>query len=65
MTSIEDFIHVPMKSLSFLSQNIEQDESDIVVEKDRRSLDWDRLQDANDSYAEILFDFDREIVVRD
>ena len=54
MMSIEDFIHVPMDSLSFLSQTIEQDESGIVVEKDRLSLDWDRLRDANDDYDEIL-----------
>ncbi len=65
MTSIEDFIRVPMDSLSFLSQNNEQDESGIVVEKDRRSLDWNRLRDANDDYDEILFDPNREIVVRD
>ncbi len=65
MTSIEDFINVPMNSLSFLSQNIEQREPTIVVEEDNHPLDWDRLRDANDSYAEILFDPNREIVVRD
>jgi hypothetical protein len=65
MTSMEDFIRVPMDSLSFLSQDIEQHEPTIVVEEDSHPLDWDRLRDANDSYASILFDPDREIVVRD
>ena len=54
MMSIEDFIHVPMDSLSFLSQNIEQREPTIFVEEDRHPLDWDRLQDANDDYDSIL-----------
>jgi hypothetical protein len=65
MRSIEDFIHVPMENLDFLSQSIVQDESNIVVDEDRRSLDWDRLRDANDDYDEILFDPNREIFVRD
>jgi hypothetical protein len=48
-----------MDNLDFLSQTIVQDESAIVVEKDRRSLDWDRLRDANDDYDEILFEPNR------
>ena len=54
MMSIEDFIHVPMDSLSFLSQTIEQDEPTIVVKEDRHPLDWNRLRDSNDDYDEIL-----------
>ncbi len=54
-----------MENLDFLSQSIVQDESNIVVDEDRRSLDWDRLRDANDDYDEILFDPNREIFVRD
>ncbi len=52
--SIEDFINVPMDSLSFLSQNNEQREPTIVVEVDSQPLDWDRLRDANDDYDSIL-----------
>ncbi len=65
MMSIEDFIHVPMDSLFFLSQSTAQREPTIVVEKDSHPLDWDHLRDPNDSYASILFDPNREIVVRD
>ena len=55
MMSIEDFINVPMNSLSFLSQNIEQRDTTIVVEEeDSHPLDWDRLRDANDDYDSIL-----------
>ncbi len=54
-----------MNSLSFLSQNIEQREPTIVVEEDSRPLDWDRLRDANDSYTSMLFEPNREIVVKD
>ena len=49
MMSIADFITVNMGSLSFLSQNIEANQT-IVVEEDSHPLDWDRLRDANDDY---------------
>ncbi len=64
MRSIEDFIHVPMISLSFLSQKSERREPTIVVEEDSHPLDWDRLRDANDDYDSILFAPNREIVVK-
>ncbi len=62
--SVADFITVPMDSLSFLSQNIEANQT-IVVEEDSRPLDWDRLRDANDDYDSILFYPEREIVLKD
>jgi hypothetical protein len=65
MRSVEDFINVNMNSLSFLSQDNEQSEPTIVIEEDSHPLDWDRLRDANDDYDSILFDQNREIVVRD
>jgi hypothetical protein len=64
MMSIEDFITVPMDSLSFLSQNIEANQT-IVVEEDSHPLDWDRLRDANDDYDSILFYPERDIVLKD
>ncbi len=51
MMSVADLITIRMDSLSFLSQNIEANET-IVVEKDSHSLDWDRLRDANDNYEQ-------------
>jgi hypothetical protein len=62
--SIADFITVHMDSLSFLSQNIEANQT-IVVEEVSHSLDWDRLRDANDDYDSILFYPEREIVLKD
>ncbi len=64
MMSIADFITVPIDSLSFLSQNIEADQT-IVVEEDSHPLDWDRLRDANDDYDSILFYPEREIVLKE
>ena len=64
MMSIADFITVNMGSLSFLSQNIEANQT-IVVEEDSHPLDWDRLRDANDDYDSILFYPEREIVLKD
>ena len=64
MTAIEDFITVRMDSLSFLSQNIEANQTIIVLE-DSNQLDWDRLRDANDDYDTILFYPEREIVLKD
>jgi hypothetical protein len=64
MISIEDFITVPMDSLSFLSEDIEANQT-IVVEEDIHQLDWDRLRDANDDYDEILFYPEREIVIKE
>jgi hypothetical protein len=63
MMSVADFITVSMNRLSFLSQNIEADET-IVVEEDSHPLDWDRLRDANDDYDTILFYPEREIVIK-
>ena len=62
--SIADFITVPMDTLSFLSQNIEANQT-IVVEEDSHPLDWDRLRDANDDYDSILFYPEREIVLKE
>ncbi len=62
--SIEDFLNIKMDSLSFLSQNIEANQT-IVVEEDSRPLDWDRLRDANDDYDSILFYPEREILLKD
>jgi hypothetical protein len=65
MMSVADFITVNMTTLSFLEEDIEQREPTIVVEEDSHQLDWDRLRDANDSYSSILFDQNREIIVKD
>ncbi len=54
MMSIADFITFPIDSLSFLSQNIEANQT-IVVEEDSQPLDWDRLRDAHDDYDSILY----------
>ena len=62
--SVADFITVPMDSLSFLSQNIEANQT-IVVEEVSHPLDWDRLRDANDDYDSILFFPEREIVLKE
>ncbi len=62
--SIDDFINVPMSTLSFLSQKIEANET-ILVEEDSHPLNWDRLRDANDDYDSILFYPEREIVLKD
>jgi hypothetical protein len=43
-----------MDTLSFLSQNIEANET-VVVEEDNNLLDWERLRDSNDDYDSILF----------
>ncbi len=64
MMSVADFITVPMETLSFLSQNIEANQT-IVVEEDIHPLDWDRLRDANDDYDSILFYPEREIVLKE
>ncbi len=64
MMSIEDFITVPLDSFSFLSQNIEANET-IVVEEDSYPLDWNRLQDANDDYDSILLYPEREMVLKE
>ncbi len=64
MMSIADFITVPMDSLSFLSRNIDANQT-IVVEEDSHPLDWDRLRDANDDYDSILFYPEREIVLKE
>ncbi len=63
MMSVADFITVNMDSLSFLSEDIEANET-IVSEKDSHPLDWSRLRDANDDYDEILFYSQREIVLK-
>jgi hypothetical protein len=62
--SIEDFITVPINSFSFLSEDIEANET-IVVEEDSHPLDWDRLRDANDDYDSILFYPERDIVLKE
>jgi hypothetical protein len=62
--SIAVFITVNMGSLSFLSQNIDANQT-IVVEEDSHPLDWDRLRDANDDYNSILFYPEREIVLKE
>ena len=64
MISIEDFITVHMDSFSFLSEDIEANQT-IVVEEDGHPLDWDRLRDANDDYDSILFYPEREIVLKE
>ncbi len=64
LMSIEDFLNFSMNSLSFLSKNIEANET-IVVEEDSHPLDWDRLRDANDDYDSILFYSEREIVLKE
>jgi hypothetical protein len=64
MMSIEDFINVPMDRFSFLSRDIEANET-IVVEENSHPLDWDRLRDANDNYDSILFYPEREIVLKE
>ena len=58
ISPIEDFMHVAMDDLGFLSEEIEARET-IVTARDSRPLDWDRLRDANDSYSSILVDPNR------
>jgi len=60
MVSVEDFINVPMDSLSFLCEDIESNET-IVIEDEKDPLDLNRLLDNNDSYDEIMFHDDKEI----
>ncbi len=44
-----------------MSQDIQYHDLTVVKSNpERQSLDWDRLQDANDDYDEILFDPNRE-----
>ncbi len=64
MMLIEDFITVHMDSLSFLSEDIEANQT-IVIEEDSHPLHWDRLRDANDDYDSILFYPEREIVLKE
>jgi len=64
MLSVEDFISVNMDSFFFLSEDIEANQTIVVVE-DSHPLDWDRLRDANDDYDSILFYPEREIVLKD
>jgi hypothetical protein len=64
MMSVADFITVPMDSLSFLSEEIEANQT-IVVEEDSHPLDWDRLRDCNDNYDSILFYPEREILLKE
>ncbi len=64
MMSVADFITVPMDTLSFLSQNIEANQT-IIVEEVSHPLDWDRLRDANDDYDSILFYPEREIILKE
>lgn len=54
-----------MNSLGFLDEEVVANETEIESEIDNRPLDWNRLRDANDSYNTILFNSQREIVVRD
>jgi hypothetical protein len=60
----EDFITVDMDNLDFMDEEIKSSGT-IVESVDERPLDWKRLYDADDDYDEILFDPNREIVVRD
>ncbi len=62
--SVVDFITVRIDTLSFLSQNIEANQT-IVVEEDSHPLNWDRMRDANDDYDSILFYQEREIVLKE
>jgi hypothetical protein len=58
LSPVEDFVHVAMDDLGFLSEEIEARET-VVTARDSRALDWDRLRDANDSYSSILVDPNR------
>ena len=60
----EDFLEVSMNNLNFLEEEINS-RGTIVESVDERPIDLKRLYDANDDYDEILFDANREIVVRD
>jgi hypothetical protein len=60
----EDFIEVRMDNLDFLEDEI-LSRGTIVESIDERPIDFKRLYDADDDYDEILFDPNREIVVRD
>ena len=52
-----------MDSLSFLSEDIEANET--IVLSEVSELDLKRLLDQNDSYNSILFNSKREIVLKD
>ena len=62
--SIADFITVNVGSFSFLSEDVEANQT-IFVEEVSHPLDWDRLRDANDDYDSILFYPEREIVLKE
>jgi len=64
MVSVAEFINVDMNTLSFLSEDIEARETIVSIE-DKKTLDLKRLLDRNDSYEEILFNPNREIVLKD
>ncbi len=60
----EDFIDVRMTNLDFMDDEIKERGTEIVPVEER-PIDWKRMYDADDDYDEILFDPNREIVVRD
>ncbi len=47
MMSVANFMTVPMDKLSFLSKDIQENQT-IFVKEDSHTLDWDRLWDDND-----------------
>ncbi len=53
-----------MDNLDFLEEEI-QSRVTIVESVDERPINLNRLYDANDDYDKILFDPNREVVVRD
>jgi len=52
-----------MDSLSFMYQEVEANQTIVVEEVDE--LDLDRLRDFNDSYNSIMFNSERELVLKD
>jgi len=62
--SVYDFVKEPMRSLSFLQQEIEVDQS-ITVEEVSDGLDLNRLLDNNDDYESLLYNSKRRIIYKD
>lgn len=53
-----------MESMSFIYEDVEANQTIISEEEVRNPLDWNRLKNSNDDYDEILFNADRQILLR-
>jgi len=64
--SVEEFVKEPIKSVSFLNEEVivEVDER-VVIEVADDELDWNRLRDTRDDYESLLVSPEREIIYKD